>query len=54
MRSVSFLPPSLSLTEVYNGYVEPNNIENDTEFLTHQVLETILRGIDIDQEYAMS
>ncbi len=38
---------------LYNDYVLPNDLENDPEFLEYEMIEVMLRAVDIDQGYAL-
>lgn len=44
----SFFPAVL-----YNDYIVPNSIENDTDFLTYDYVEVLLKAVNIDQGYAL-
>ena len=39
---------------MYDGFIIPNNFQNDVDFLTHEFTDFLLRALGIDQEYAFS
>ena len=44
----------LFVTELYGSYVEPNDLENQPDFLRYEIIEVMLRAVGIDQGYALS
>ena len=39
---------------LYNEFIVPNNIGEDIDFLKYEMVDTLLRAVGIEQEYAFS
>ena len=39
---------------MYDAFIKPNNLQNDTGFLTHEFAGTLLQALGIDQTYVLS